>query len=114
MNLRNVGDLEAVLAAIALKAADLQAAGVTHLRVGGIEVRFAPRPPGQDLVDALNRAAPLPDDGARVPPGVDPMAAIKAELKQVNAGVDILEALASGRRLVSGEDPLAGVPGAGA
>lgn len=107
MDLRTVGDLEAVLAAI--KAADLPAAGVTHLRAGSIEVRFAPRAPGQDLVDALNRGLPPDDADARVgTTGPDPIDTIKQELKRQNVGVDIIEALASGRRLVSDDDPLLG------
>lgn len=100
VNLPKADDLKAVLAAI--RDADLQGAGVTHVRVGGLEVRIAAPPqksPGAEIVEALNKGLPTDSPAARraalgIPPGE-------------RMPSDILEDLAAGRPLVTEPgDPL--------
>ena len=98
MGLPNADELAAILAVA-------RAHGVSRLRVGGLEVQFAPTAaappvsPGADLVAAVNRAAPLPED---------PIDTIKdmAGPGGNRRVVDPLEILSSGGRLmVDATDP---------
>lgn len=101
MGLPNADELAAVLAVA-------RAHGVSRLRVGGLEVHFAPgpvappAPPGADLVEALNRGVPLPAHD-------DPIDTIRdtagpGGLRRVVS--DPLELLARGERLmIDATDP---------
>jgi hypothetical protein len=75
--------------------------GVTHLRVGGLEVRLAQQPEpvtGAGMVAAVNRAAPLP---------VDPLDIIRRQNGDISRRVvpDPLELLGSGARLLEQDPP---------
>lgn len=105
MDLPDAKELKTVLTAI--KAAKLREAGITHVRFGALEIRIAPATPGQDIVEAINRSEPTPQvHGPRLVP-FDPDANRRAGTKDA---IDIVEALASGRPLMSTDEP---VPNAG-
>jgi hypothetical protein len=99
VGLPNAEELAAILAVA-------RAHGVSRLRVGGLEVQFAPVvvapvSPGADLVAALNNAAPLPADD-------DPIETIRdtAGPGANRRVIDPLEILAGGGRLmVDASDP---------
>ena len=101
MQLPKAEDLRACLQAI--RDAKLQEAGVTHVRLGALEVRIAPAPVanvtgpaqsvGADLVAKINGESPLP--------AVEVMSRGRTDVP-ITGAEDALEALASHR-----------VPGAG-
>jgi hypothetical protein len=83
-----------------VKARDLKAifrvardAGVTRLRLGDLDVEFAPLPQ-VDLVAAINKAAPLPGD--------DPIAIVRGMVRPTSTDElpDILERMAEGGPIV--------------
>lgn len=98
MELPDPLQLRAVLAEI--RDADLQAAGVTHLRLGAIEVKIAPKTDGQRIVAELNEGAPLPGDRAVE---IRKTLTGNGETPTTKTAVGIMERLAAGLPLTTDE-----------
>lgn len=104
MTLPRADELEAVLGAI--RKADLQAAGITHLRLGDLEVKIATASPaaqptaGAGLVAQINAIAPLPADDPTPPAKV-----VGTEVA-IGGAEDALEALVSHRQPGGGPVPM--------
>lgn len=105
MALPNAEELRAVLAVS-------REYGVTHLRIGGLEVRLAPPQPAQvQGIDAAKLLAEI-NDRSPLPVG-DPMEEIRRQLgittRQAPGGNgadgDVLDQLARGGRLTVNDEP---------
>ena len=98
MNLPSADELRSIFAAA-------REHGVTHLRVGGLEVRLAPLPPAPavpaesprpaDLIAEINRAAPLPGSE-------DPTPLLRAQVNDSHKRTlsDPLDVISTGGRLL--------------